>query len=170
VQLLMKLTVKPTTWTGLRQMAHEWASRGQALPADVIGPFNRTKDNRLSVYELNDEGTNSARVLAAIGVGSQSGLTDTDCLIFDSTVVDGLGIALEKSEGTTLDTATNKLHWDLVTLTGTQIVALASALVDGAKVEPMLQSELVTGLKEAVASGQVDVAKLSVKVRQQSQL
>jgi hypothetical protein len=167
LNLLYKM--KRGLWIGLREVAREWHRRGAQLPADVIVPF-KTQNNTLSVYALDEARANVARVLAAIASGSQDGLIDTDCLIFDSAIVDGLGIKRQKTPGATPDGGANDWHWDLAELTGTQIVSLADALVEGAEVEMVLAPDLIRALREATATDQVKLQDLKPKVRKQLEL
>jgi hypothetical protein len=163
LELLYK--TKRHLWMQLREVAREWQRERGELPADLLGPF-KTNNNTLSVFALDDARNNSARILAAIGARSEK-LVDTDCLVFDSEIVDGLGIARQQTPGQTPDVAANAWHFDLAQLTTSQLVGLAGSLLEHGQVDFFLATDLVSALKSAIAAGDVNLDEVSKKVRQQ---
>ena len=91
-------------------------------------------------------------------------------MVFQSALIDQLGIAREKNPGETPDSIANDWHWDLARLTVSQIVALATALIEQGEVEFVPEADLVAALKTAFSAGQIDVSNVHKKVRQQAGL
>lgn len=169
MELLIK-TSKPGRWYSLVAQAGIWRDSRKELPADFMGEF-RIKDNKVSVYQLTpSRAENIARITAAITSRSQAGLVTTDCLVFDDRVVTELGIQVVKSPGKTPDRVANDWHFDLSDLSAEQLVRLASALVDTAKLEIVDGLELVDAVKRSAAAGEFDIASVGPSVRKQAGL
>jgi hypothetical protein len=121
----------------------------------------------LSVYELDADRKNAARILAAIlsTKDAQGGLISTDCLIFESSVVESVGIAIKEEPGLTPDAVANTWHRDLTGISADQLLSLSEALVKEAEMVIFLEDELVKALKSAYEAGNVQKHLLNGKAR-----
>jgi hypothetical protein len=126
----------------------------------------RTRENTVSVFVVDSERKNAARILSAImsAKDAGSGLIATDCLIFASESVEALGIPIREEPGLTPDMEANKWHRDLADLSADRLVKLAEVLVKNADLHAVLEGELVEALKGAAANGELQKEKLSSKV------
>jgi hypothetical protein len=164
--LLLYKTEKRGRWLTVRERAEAWLVQHGKLPADVLWQF-KTKNNTLSVYALDVDRRNAARIVAAIlsSKDAHGGLDSTDCLIFESNVVDAVGIAIKEVPGLTPDVVANTWHRDLVEISADQLVAFSEALIRHAEMETLLEDELVAALKLAWVAGSVRKESLSKKAR-----
>lgn len=82
-------------------------------------------ENRLSVYEVNDEPARIHQVATALAAGRAN--TDVvEYFVFDESILLDLGIEIDKlTPGTTCDSEVNKWHRDLINFSANKMVAFA---------------------------------------------
>jgi hypothetical protein len=134
-------------------------------PADALNDLT-TSDNCLSVWEIDDDGRNLERVLAAI-VSSRDYLQKLDYLMVDRVHIVGLGLAMEKKFGETYDGHANgEWHFDLTRLSATDLSRLANTMFVHGTTERKNKPKLVQLLKKSIQDGYVNEADLRPQVRE----
>lgn len=86
-----------------------------------------TKENKLSVFVLEEPEAQMERVVAALAL-SRNNLAHLDLAIAPETVLEMCGIQGDKVQAETPDSEVNEWHIDLVELTVTKIAELARAI------------------------------------------
>jgi hypothetical protein len=123
------------------------------VPADPIGEL-QTKDNALSVWEVEHDGSDILRVIRAIAGKAEP--ADASYILFDSNRLDESAINLQPTLGKTDDGGINHRHRDLVELSGRKLVAFALLLLrHGEDVETILEGELRESVVDAVQRGEL---------------
>ena|SRR5215216_6241411 len=146
-------------------MARRWLTQRSQLPADVLsGVLFKPRNNSLSVYKVEPDRKNAARVLAAIG--SKASMIDhVDCIFFDETIVRTIGIKIERTAGATPDRVANEWHLDLTDLSATQLKILAEELINRAEMVSFFQDEILVALRDADAAGDLDKSLINDKIK-----
>ncbi len=136
----------------------KYVPAGEA-PADALQDLV-TSDNALSLWEIDDHGTNLERVLAAIASRGDH-LQKIDYLIVDSKHIQGLGLRMEQRVGETHDSHANKSwHFDLNRLSASDLSRLANSMFANGKTERKVESSLIPLLKKSIEDGFVDKTNL----------
>jgi len=136
---------------------------GQA-PADSLDDI-ATDANRLSIWQIDDEGTNLDRVLAAMA-SPRENLQKLDYLIFDIQDVQVLEIPVEASPGNTLDQEANKSwHFHLTHLSAAALASLANRMLARGPARRQNERQLIALLDKSVANGWIDQSRLSPSIR-----
>jgi hypothetical protein len=159
----------------LRQVQHKtnWDPQGEfssyippgQAPADALEDLV-TDDNALSIWEVDDLGTNLERILAAMASRRQN-LQKMDYLIVNSEHVYALGLAMEQKPGETHDDDANKRwHYDLIHLSASDVSRFANAMFLNGKAERKREPDLISSLRKSIASRFIDEAKLSEGLRE----
>jgi hypothetical protein len=140
----------------------KYLSPGEA-PADALKDL-QTSNNRLSVWQIDDQETNLERVLAAI-VSPADHIQKFDYLIVESKHIQNLGFSIEKTTGQTHDShANNNWHFDLTRLSATNLSNLANCLLKNGATKRKYDRDLIPMLKKSIASGYVEQTKLNPKL------
>lgn len=155
-------------WLKVQPTARRWLTQRFQLPADVLnGRIFQPRGNTLSVFRVEPERKNAARILAALG-SKQHEIVNTDCLFFDERLVTTLGIRVEETPGRTPDKRANSWHFDLAELTATHLKILAEELINRAEMVLYLTDDLITALREADGAGDLDRREVQPKVLKQA--
>lgn len=93
------------------------------IPADLLNDFS-TKDNRISVYELDQDQENLERIIAALASNREKA-DKLDFIIVKKKIIENLDISMEQKNGATPDFEVNGFHIDLAFLTGNKLNKLA---------------------------------------------
>jgi hypothetical protein len=105
----------------------EWRG-SKDVPADNLKDFNTTQ-NQLSLWLILNDKSNLNDVIASIATTRQK-IEHFDYLLFDSKILDELGILLDKSEGDTAnDHANSNWHFDGMNFSGRSLVGMLSAVI-----------------------------------------
>jgi hypothetical protein len=101
-------------------------SAGQ-LPADPLSDLN-TRNNTLSLWQIDDEEKNLGRIAAAFAV--QRGKFDSfEYVLFPETVPESIGLRIVQTDADTPDLEANSLfHVDLAQMNAQHVVELAGAI------------------------------------------
>jgi len=130
-----------------------WLNEGD-IHADPLGDL-ATKGNTLSLYELEDDQTNLNRVIAAIAA-TKDNVPHFQYTLIDRYEIESLGIKIKKTKGGTADSVVNDCHYDLIELSGYQIVSLAKMLLLKGTRTQMLKDNVKKEIIESVRQGFLD--------------
>ena len=137
-----------------------WVPVGD-IPADPLGDI-ATSDNRLSVYEIQDDKSNLEQVLAAMAANNQS-LSNFDYVLFNVSMLDRLGIEQdEKKRGITADSEVNHWHRDLVKLSALKLVELARGMLQEGELERCPEKQITRLIAQNIALGRIDKTKVKL--------
>jgi hypothetical protein len=133
------------------------------VSADMVTDL-RTTNNNLSVFQIENEGTNVDRIITALAATRQH-LQPSFFLVFDSTLLDRLKIEVEKTRGGTPDDFVNDFHRNLKVLSGMKLIELAKELLINSEQCSRDHAEVAQYLLDAEAAGRFklqDSLKLEV--------
>ncbi|MFH1563085.1 MAG: hypothetical protein ABIF11_06695 [Nitrospirota bacterium] len=130
--------------------------------ADALKNF-KTKENALSVYEVENELTDIERILAAIA-GTRDNVQEVEYASFDSNLLAEHEIKTNKIKGDTADDEVNNLHIDLIDLTAKQLYLLASSIQKDGKLIRILKKEIGIKITEGLKEGYLDKNKINEKL------
>jgi hypothetical protein len=148
--LLVRKIDKHALWA--KDVARPFLEKDDS-PADVLSDL-RTKENRISVYLINDDRSNLTRVVRAIAAGRDK-IEHTYFIVFDSRIVLEAGIEMLEVPGETGDKEVNPLHRDLV-LTGRKLVDLAIGILrHGEEYDEILRERLMGLVEEGIQNGEL---------------
>jgi hypothetical protein len=128
-----------------------------------------TTGNVLSVWEIHDDRTNLNRVVGAMAV-TGDGIVNFDYALLDWRTVEESGFQIEKCDGDTPDVLANtSWHYDIVRLSGMELVRLAKIVSDSPPTvidrvnPPKLKDIIVSNVK----SGAIDLNNIKKASMQQ---
>ncbi|MEW5988493.1 MAG: hypothetical protein AB1791_17835 [Chloroflexota bacterium] len=136
-----------------------WIGQGD-IAADYLRDFH-TKDNKLSLWKVEEDRSNLDRTIAAY-VSMWSRPDNFSCLLFPTEVLDHLTLIREPQPGNTQDEVANFWHFNLVELTGSKIVALVRNILDS-EYDIVIRDieELSNSLAHSVQAEHIPFRKLS---------
>lgn len=138
-----------------------WLPEGE-IQADPLGDL-ATGHNTLSVWQVEDDKSNLEQVITALAANRDT-ISNLDYALFDLELLSTIGIRVEVNEGATPYEKANHWHCDLVELTATKLVKLAKVMLISSSRERVLEKEILSLIKDAVQTGQIDKTKLSQKI------
>lgn len=142
--------VKHNRW--LREPALPWLNQDD-IPSDPLADLN-TSAQTLSVWAVADDESNVERIVRNLALMSNK--TDSSgYVLFDSAILEGIGIDLVRADGNTPDTEANAWHRDLVNLSGRKLVALARAVLEQGTPRILLKKRICELIVEGVAAKQI---------------
>ncbi len=154
-------TVRRSRWYGLPDIP--WLPDGEAQ-ADALKDL-RTEDNTLSLWHVEDNERNLARVLIAATAG-RSDIANIDYLLFDSEVLHACSLEAKHTHGDSLDNEANNLwHLDIENLTASAVARLAALLFVKGETYRVFEKEVLDWLRGVVSSGHIDRGRLKDKLR-----
>ena len=142
----------------------------ESIPADAITGCMKTKNNTLSVWEIDTE-DNLNKAYLAIASGLQH-LESIDVVLMDADVITKEGIDYEKTLGQIPIKALSTLHLDLINLTYNKLGTIASHIVDKFKenkVKRLRRNELKSILSNAIHDGLLLMDTLNPDVKKHFQ-
>jgi len=83
---------------GFAEELDAWIEKGD-LPAAPFGDFRASPTNKLSVWVVEDDGQNLARIIAGVAAKRGKIADKLDALLFESAILDRLGIRSNRSPG-----------------------------------------------------------------------
>lgn len=141
----------------------EWASEGELL-ADPLGDLF-TKENRLSLWHIEDDESNLERIVVGIA-GTRDSVSNLDMLLFDVQVLSEVGFKIEHSIGGSIaEEANRNWHRDVVDLTARKIVRLAELMMEKGRCKRLTERRVLTLLKVAAEAGAIELNNLKGGVR-----
>lgn len=154
--------IRKARWHKYEASVFSWLGNDD-MPADPLGDL-ATNNNTLSVWQIDDNKSNLLQVAVALAANCDD-LSNLDYALLDLQFLADK-ITLQPSHGNSPhETANQNWHCDLVQLSALKLVALAEAIFKHAEIKRIAEKEILNLLAQAVASGQIERAKLSDKVR-----
>jgi hypothetical protein len=148
---------------------YDWLAKGE-IPADPLADFANTTENRLSVWFVSDDEATLNDVLTALAA-SREKADKIDYLLFPVDHLKVAGIETREADGHTPDEQVNRLHRDLIHLSGTKVLALVTAVWHNNLVPKRIdERRAVQFVAEAVRSGRISLEKLRPKLRDEVRL
>ena len=132
------------------------------LPADPLSDLN-TKDNKLSVWHIEDDKSNLEQVVTALAVNRDQ-VSNLDCALFDQHPLSGINVRIEETKGNTKDKRANIWHRELVELTAEKLLELARSIMRDGKRTRFSETRIRNLIQRAVESGIIDETKLKPNV------
>lgn len=151
--------IRKTRWYNSSNIT--WLTRGE-IQADPLGDL-ATSQNTLSVWQVEDDGSNLEQIITALASGRDS-ISNLDYAVFDLNLLCGIGIDIKDEPGVTPYEKANIWHKDLIELTGRKLVKLAEAMLTNAEIKRISEKEILRLIKEAVANGRIAQAKLKPSI------
>lgn len=111
----------------------------------------RTTENKLSVYQVAEDGSNVERIARALACGRQR-LDDLGYVLFDVSVLAKASIELHPNDGKTDDPVVNRCHADLIDLTGNKLVALARCMLLEGESDTIPKKRILELVQEGLSS------------------
>lgn len=142
-----------------------WLSPGD-IPADTLRELY-TDGNKLSVFEV---GENDKELIERVVVGfaaTRPGVDKIEWVIFKREILNDLRCEVMQESGATPDEAANKLHLDVVKLSGTKLVDLAKAIFYNlSAAERWTRDEVRRKLLKAAAEKHININDLNKAIRE----
>ena len=128
----------------------DWLQEGE-LQADALADL-KTTEGRLSVFDIG-LGVSPERIAIAIAA-TRSDVEEVEYRIFDSVVIQQLGLTFAMSSGETPDDQVNKVHCDIQMLTTERLSKFAMAIsnIDTCMV---VFEKIERGLADGVQAGRL---------------
>ena len=140
----------------------QWLPPG-ALQADALVDL-KTEENRLSVWQIEDDESNLDQVIAALAT-KRDECSNLDYAVLDAHLLLRINAKIEVTKGDTFyDKANNLWHRDIIELTTENIMELAHMIMQH-RTKRIRHTTVTSLIKHAVASGDVDKDKLKPKVQ-----
>ena len=144
-----------------RWYAPTWLTEGE-LPADPLGDL-QTKNNGLSLWEVDDEQTNIIEVVVALASTSQN-LSNIDYVLLASDELERVqrrvGFDVRKTAGDSPYEDANKWHCDIVQLSASKLVELAAVVFRVGSKERVTEPSVLQYLVEAVSTKKLPLKRL----------
>lgn len=131
------------------------------LQADALVDL-ATKGNKLSVYVVDDDQANLEQIVTALAANCDY-ISDFDYALFNREALLEVNIKFENTEGDTPDAIVNSWHCDLIELSATKMMALATLIWTRAERKRFLSKRVLEMVVKAIASQQIDRTKLRLK-------
>lgn len=142
-----------------------WLPPGE-VPAAPFGDLSPDANSVLSVWQVNDDGSNLPRIVAAMAAGRQH-VDILDCALVEEGAVAGLGIKIEAVADRCSDRQAAELwHRNLVELTSSHLRALAELVRADGRLTRFLPGDVERFLDQGLSSGQLDITKFDEKLRE----
>lgn len=133
--------------------------KGEDLQADALGDLN-SKDNKLSVWLIEDNRSNLERVIAALASTCDSP-TNIDIVLLEQNVLDKLSIRWLTTIGDSCDDEINKaFHIDLIQLTATKLFEFAGQIQQNGTKTRFLEKHVVQMLTKQISTGNISRDKI----------
>ena len=146
---LLLLKVRHENW--FKEAAAPFLELGDA-PADPFVDL-RTKQNLLSVWEVEDDRSNLVRVVRGIAVGAQRP-DHAGYILFEPGRLEAAEIEIRITAGGSKDNGINGRHRDLV-LSGKKLVALARLLLLHGETGVVTKPEILESAEEGIRTGEL---------------
>ncbi len=136
------------------------------IPADCLNDLS-TRQNALSVWEIDDGKSNLSRVLAALAANRDTiGKLDYALINMEDFPLGAQQIQV--SQGVTRDVEANKSwHRNLIELSGDHAVGLGKAIWENALIDRLTRSEVLTSIVTSVRSSWIDRTALKGRVAEE---
>lgn len=133
------------------------------LQADALRDLT-TEENKLSIWEVDDEsGASLSRILAAIAAGRQH-LAKLDFVLFKFTVVGELDISFERAEGDTFDADVNARHLHLMQLTAGSLAEFGARIRSDGQIKRCPDKKVAQLIRESISQRFIDPTRLNLSL------
>lgn len=143
-------------------------SNGAEACADAITNCLKTKDNKISIWEINDEPNVDDAVIAIVSKGDC--LESIDIIQLKMEDIEEGGLKIEKSQGNTLLKEFTDKHREITDLTYATLGTLANIIIVSIKSQKnkrYTRSMLIQLVKSAVESGRISEEELKPSLKEQ---
>lgn len=150
----------------LKDTAAPFLARGD-VPADPFGDL-RTKENKFSVWLIEDDQLDLQRVICAIAATREKP-DKFDYLLFDLQMLSGVNIEISQTVGDTPDKEINiSFHHDLIDLSGLKLFNLVRAIMESDDFETirLFPRQVTDLLLDAVRSSRLPLRQLNSKLQE----
>jgi hypothetical protein len=127
-----------------------WLQEGD-ICADPVGEL-ATKNNTLSLYEVEDDRANLTRIIAAMAA-TRNDFQHFQYSLVDRNLIEELNIKLVKIPGDTPDDIVNNYHYDLIEISGSKLISLAKKMLSNAERAEMLKSKVIQQIHNSYNGG-----------------
>ena len=152
--------IRKSRWHG--HEAHHWLPPG-SLQADALIDL-KTNGNILSMWWIQDDKSNLREVITAHAT-TRDQVSHSDYAIFDQEILSEIGIKIRHTKGSTSYENANCWHCDISHLSAEKLMGLARVIMKNADKQRFSEKRVLGLLKEAVVSGDIDLAKLKDGVK-----
>jgi len=129
------------------------------LQADALGDLD-SKDNKLSVWLIEDNRSNLERVITALAAKCDHP-TNIDIALLEQNVLDKLDIRWSKTSGDSCDDEINKtFHIDLIELTAAKLLQFAQQIQQKGNKTRFFQKEIIQMLTKGISTGKISRDKI----------
>lgn len=143
-----------------------WLKEGE-LPSCIIRDL-RADNNALSLWEIHADGSNLPHVIAALVASNRKSVkNDFDYALLHENYLDGISFKPIKKIGKTPYGNINSYHYDIPNLSINTVVYFAYLLSRYGKFDRMGWKDIKTQLKDAHKRGQLDLAGMELKLKEQ---
>ena len=142
-----------------------WLGSGE-VQADVFTSRDLwTEDNKLSVWEIENDKSNLDQVVAAMASNCDD-IANFDYVLFDEKLISKLRITIDSAEGDSLDPYANKTwHRHLIELSGIKLLKLARAMLHKRnETKRILPKKVEEKIAKSNDAGRLDLARMSGKI------
>jgi hypothetical protein len=137
------------------------------VPAEPVGDFS-TIENEISVWQIEEDKTNLARVITALSGANTTAVSHLDYAIFDSQIVSDLSLEIKVTTGDSPDDEVNsKWHRDIVVGTADNLCKLVQGVYKKCGKERVPATDIRANLKGALQAGQIASGRLTEKLKQE---
>lgn len=133
----------------------------RGLQADALGDL-LTQRNKLSVYLVDEQRSNLARVATALAANAKS-LAHLDYVMFDENELAALDIKRESSVGDTSDDEVNAVHVNLVELSVSKLVNLALVFQKKGASNRFQRNAVKQMILKGIKDGNLDRDKIKIE-------
>ena len=149
-------------WTKSGHPDFPWLQEGELL-ADVFNEI-RTKDGKLSIYSVDADKTNLARIIVALASGRES-FQDYEYVLVPTRVIEE-HFEIDQIPGKTADDDVNKWHLDVVHLTPSKLTRLAYIFCAYRESMCKLPKKKVKSeIRKGIESGLIDQTLINPKLK-----
>ena len=142
-----------------------WLKEGE-LPSCIVRDL-RADDNALSLWEISDDKSNLLDIIAAFVSLRKDIKYDFDYALLSSNHLDELTFTASKKPAKTAYLNMNHYHRDVSKLSINSVVYFAYLLSRHGKFDRMGWKDIEARLRETHRKGQLDLAKMEPKLKQQ---
>lgn len=140
----------------------EWLKEGE-LQADALGDLG-TKNNILSMYEIQEDRSNLESVVTALAVNCDS-IANFDYALLNCKYVSNLGIEVQSTKGGTPDKTVNSSHYDLIELTAPRLMKLAETIQTSAERGRVREKTVLKLIVATVQQGTINLGDLKCPLK-----
>jgi len=141
-----------------------WVPPGD-IPAAPLTDLRTSPNSELSVWYVEDNRSNLARIVAALA-GTRDHSDKFDFALFPEAVLTHAQIQWENSSGNSADRdANSSWHRDLVELTASKLSTLVRLIREQGEIERRFEKQIIELVADGVKQGWIEVQRLKPSLR-----